>query len=187
MSAYLVENLIQETFKRKAWDNITVIMICFKNFVEIIKNFENQPINICDNLDLNEISYSNDNNFLARKFKDDKKKAISKKQENPILKEKYEFSKNNKKDNNSDDKFIDIENRDQNKQRSDYITDKSFNEKVLPSKNYNEKGNLEKCFNENCYIDKKLIDQKDKKFLSKSDNFKGGVYTSIGQKDLRGL
>lgn len=37
VAASMVEDVLQETFEKKAWDNISVIMICFKDLIQAVK------------------------------------------------------------------------------------------------------------------------------------------------------
>lgn len=41
VAANLVEDILQETFQRKAWDNITVVLICFKHLYEQLARGKN--------------------------------------------------------------------------------------------------------------------------------------------------
>jgi protein phosphatase 2C family protein 2/3 len=180
MSANLVEKLIQETFKRKAWDNITVILVCFNNFIELIKKIDGQNINICDTIDINEISEEdedsvdqienknpnqmmpapiesqNEASYKVRKSKtqcigshslqDNVQRAGTHKFNTGGLSPIQELTNQVKREfcQNSQTKKTEV----------GYITDKSFNEKVLSGKSYNEKAMQEGCYNENTYIDK---------------------------------
>lgn len=37
VAASMVEDILEETFEKKAWDNISVILICFKDLIKIAK------------------------------------------------------------------------------------------------------------------------------------------------------
>lgn len=53
IAANLVDSVLEETFQRKAWDNITVVMICFQNLFKQINQLNNG------------ILIKSDNNFIV--------------------------------------------------------------------------------------------------------------------------
>ena len=196
ISATLVEKLIGETFRRKAWDNITVIMICFDGFIERIKKMLQKNINIYESMEIDskasrELIYNEKNlkpvlnscslqeNSIRREMKRLDDLGIQRQSMNDGGYDK----ENNKAGANAGSQGNNTK-AVESKKRHEYITDKSFNERVLTDKGYNERVVIERCFNEKNYIDKNFVGNSDRKLLSKSENFKG-IHSIITQKDLR--